>query len=220
MCARRPPGDRGSRRRSLRRSSTPLGVAVDPRKRAQLRIELVVPRRIQRVRDVKAAPVVRELEHVRAAVHVSRRIARLADDPAEPELTGQLGIGRIGDVVLADVAVQPVGEVGGDRPSRGRGRLSARALGTASPRAARSPPRPPGRQPRSRWDGGSPHHARSAAQRSLPRRRGRGASAPRAGPSFSPRSIVCSSSRLSRFQKWMRRPYRPASTSARSNPGS
>ena len=37
---------------------------------------------------------------------------------------------------------------------------------------------------------------------------------------FSPRSTVCSSVRRSRSQKWIRCPYLPAPTSARSKPGS
>ena len=56
---------------------------------------------------------------------------RLAEHAAEPELAGQLRVRRVGDVVLAEVAVQPVGEVEeavvhredevGDQPGHGEG---------------------------------------------------------------------------------------------------
>src|SRR3954447_234131 len=79
--------------------------------RAQTRVELVVPSGVERVRDVEAAPVERELQHLRSAVQLPSSIAVAPEQAAEPELPGELRVGRIRDVVLAEVAVQPVGEV-------------------------------------------------------------------------------------------------------------
>src|SRR5207248_10066253 len=59
---------------------------------AQARVELVVPGRVERVGDVKTAPVERELEHLRAAVQLAAGVARLAEQAAEPELPGQLRV--------------------------------------------------------------------------------------------------------------------------------
>ena len=52
----------------------------------------------------------------RAGASAGRRqlaacVARLPEHAAEPQLAGETGVGRIGDVVLAQVAVQPVREV-------------------------------------------------------------------------------------------------------------
>ena len=78
---------------------------------AQPGIELVVPGRVQRVGDVEPAPVERELEHLRAAVEVAAGVERPAEHAAELQLPGEPRVRRVGDVVLAQVAVQPVREV-------------------------------------------------------------------------------------------------------------
>ena len=72
---------------------------------------------------------------MRPAVQLAAGVARLAEHAAEPELAGQLRVGGIGDVVLAEVAVQPVGEVEeavvhredevGDQPGTGNGQPSS-----------------------------------------------------------------------------------------------
>ncbi len=79
--------------------------------RAQPGVELVVPGRVERVGDVEPAPV--EDSWSICGPPFSSRPASLGLPrmSAEPELTGQLRIGRVGDVVLAQVAVQPVREV-------------------------------------------------------------------------------------------------------------
>src|SRR5712691_2730530 len=89
-----------------------VGVAVHAQEPgAQPRVELVVPGRIERVRHVEPATVERELEHLRPAVELAPGVARLAKQAAEPEPAGQLRVGRVGDVVPAQVAVEPVREV-------------------------------------------------------------------------------------------------------------
>ena len=71
-----PPGRSWkSTKKSGSISIPPSGSQFDPQEpRAQPGIELVVPGRVERVRDVEATPVERELQHVRAAVE--RRAAR------------------------------------------------------------------------------------------------------------------------------------------------
>ena len=89
-----------------------VGVAVDPQEPgAHVRIELVVPGGVQRVGDVESTAVEGELKHVGAAVQAAAGVVGLAEHPAEPQLAGQPGFGRVGHVVLTNVAVQPVGEV-------------------------------------------------------------------------------------------------------------
>ena len=76
-------------------------------------IELVVPGREQRVRDVHPITVERVLDHLRPAVQRSARLrmtAVPAEQAAEPDLGFQLRVGRVGHVVVTDVAVQPVRE--------------------------------------------------------------------------------------------------------------
>ena len=48
-------------------------------------VRVVVPRSEQRVRDVQATPVERELEHLWPAVQLASGVARLAEQPAEPQ---------------------------------------------------------------------------------------------------------------------------------------
>src|SRR5690606_2740537 len=89
-----------------------LGVAVDlDHPGLQLRVELVVPDRVERVRHVEPPAVHAELQHLRAAVARALPVIRVADHPAQPDLASQLRVTRVADVVLAQVAVQPVGEV-------------------------------------------------------------------------------------------------------------
>lgn len=94
-----------------------------------LGVELPVPGLEQRRRDVETLAVEAELEHLRSTiepaafdVHRLRLLVQLLvldhahlrvdhDRAAEEDLAGQPGIGSIGYVVLANVTVQPVGEV-------------------------------------------------------------------------------------------------------------
>src|SRR6476469_4333475 len=64
------------------------------------------PGRVERVSDVEAAAVERELQHLRPAVQFAGCVALLAEDTSEPELSRQPRVGRIGDVVLPQIAVQ------------------------------------------------------------------------------------------------------------------
>ena len=64
-----------------------FGIAVHAEQpRAKLRVELVVPGRVQRVRHVEPAPVERELQHLRATVQLASGVARVAENAAQPEL--------------------------------------------------------------------------------------------------------------------------------------
>ena len=121
-CSRRPGGAPRARAgpagpivRSTKKSGSisipPSGLQSTAGATSGARVELVVPGRVERVGDVEPPAVERELEHLRPAVQLATRVVRLAEHAAEPELPGQLGVGRVGDVVLAQVAVQPVREV-------------------------------------------------------------------------------------------------------------
>ena len=73
-----------------------------------LRVELVVPGREQRVGEVHAIAVERVLEHLRSAVQRPRRFrvtAVAAEEPAEPDLRSETRVGRIEDVVVAQIPV-------------------------------------------------------------------------------------------------------------------
>ena len=92
------------------------GVAVDLQEvRAvpgDLGVELVVPGAVEGVGDVEAFAVEAELEHLRSAAEfLAAEFAGLAEEAAEPDLAGEPGVGGVAHVILADVAVQPVGEV-------------------------------------------------------------------------------------------------------------
>ena len=89
-----------------------LGIAVDlQHPGAKLGIELVVPGRVERVGHVQPPAVQGQLDHLRPAVELAARVVVPSEDAAEPELTGELRVRRIGHVVLAQVAVQPVREI-------------------------------------------------------------------------------------------------------------
>src|SRR4051794_33192163 len=74
-----------------------LAVAVDLAHPAfdPLRIELLFPARVERVRQVDPLAVAAHLDHLRAAVELVRgRVARAADDPAEVYGPGRLRVAR------------------------------------------------------------------------------------------------------------------------------
>src|SRR5262249_52588824 len=78
-----------------------LRVAVDSQQPgSHRRVELVVPAGVEGVRNVEAASVVGELEHVGPAAYVAAAVVGLAEHAAEPELAGERRVGRVGDVVL------------------------------------------------------------------------------------------------------------------------
>src|SRR5262249_2056769 len=91
-------------------------VAIDhqhaPAIGADLGIELIVPGREQRGRHIETLAVEAELNHLRPAGDLDAvDLGRLAEKTTHPHLPGEPGIVRIGDIVLADIAVQPVAEI-------------------------------------------------------------------------------------------------------------
>src|ERR1051325_1533173 len=93
-----------------------FGVAIDLQHvgalLADLRVELVVPAREERVGHIQAFAVEADLQHLRSAVELlAFEHRRFSQDAAEPDLADHFRLRRIADVVLANVAVQPVGEI-------------------------------------------------------------------------------------------------------------
>src|SRR5262249_22388543 len=93
-----------------------LGVGIEAQHErtmlSNVRVELIIPAADERVGHVEPLAIEAELQHLRAAA--GRRVPELgglSDHPAHPDLTRQFGFRRAPNVVLADVAVQPVGEV-------------------------------------------------------------------------------------------------------------
>src|SRR3954453_23985599 len=75
-----------------------------------LGVELLVPARVQRVRQVDALAVAAHLDHLRPAGQLApRRGAGAADDAAEVARAGLLRVARIGDVVALELAGAPAG---------------------------------------------------------------------------------------------------------------
>src|SRR6266851_6155533 len=71
-------------------------------------VELVVPGFVQAVRDVDALAIAADLDHLGTAVErAGVRMRGAADDPAEVHRPGLLGVERIGDVVLPELAGTP-----------------------------------------------------------------------------------------------------------------
>src|SRR5882672_3507007 len=69
------------------------------------RIELSVPSSVQRVRNVNAAAVAAELDHLRRAVERSAlRMRALRHDTAEPHLAREPRLERVAEVVLLQVS--------------------------------------------------------------------------------------------------------------------
>src|SRR3954467_15346788 len=73
-----------------------------------LGIELLVPARVERVRQVDALAVAAHLDHLGAAVDLAaRRGAGAPDDPAKVHRAGLLGVARVADVVALELARAP-----------------------------------------------------------------------------------------------------------------
>src|SRR5947209_17270273 len=87
---------------------TALGLGVElhhPAVEAAL-VELWVDRAVERVGEIDAPPVAADLDHLWPAAELAVLGARMAgarDDAADPHLAGQLGIERVGHVVLLQV---------------------------------------------------------------------------------------------------------------------
>src|SRR5437764_5967672 len=77
-----------------------------------LRLELGVPGGVQRVRHIDSLPIPADLHHLRAAVEgAGRRVSALVDDAAEVDRAGELGVERVRNVVLAELAGSPARDV-------------------------------------------------------------------------------------------------------------
>src|SRR5215469_10802315 len=72
-------------------------------------IELGVDRPIERIRKVYSPAVAADLDHLRRAVQRPRPAGMLRprNDPADPQLAGQLWVERVGNIVLVEVASAP-----------------------------------------------------------------------------------------------------------------
>src|SRR5689334_8899100 len=67
------------------------------------RIELLVDRAVERVREINAPPVAADLDHLRPAVERATpggRMTGACNDAADSYRTRQLGLERVGDIVL------------------------------------------------------------------------------------------------------------------------
>src|SRR5205085_196672 len=79
-----------------------------------VRVEDLVPGRIQRVGGVDAATVAADLDHLRAPCEAQLRVGRVRcppDDPAQVHGTGLFRVVRVADVVLLELAGSPAGDV-------------------------------------------------------------------------------------------------------------
>ena len=78
----------------------------------EIGIKLVIPTAQQRIGDIEALSIQAELQHLRTAPKaVPLDHFALTEDTATPDLPCQLRLCWVADVVLADVAVQPVGQI-------------------------------------------------------------------------------------------------------------
>src|ERR1700733_5136348 len=75
-------------------------------------IELIVPGGIERVGPIDALAVAADLDHLRAArVSAAVRVGRASGDAADTDGAGELGLSRLGDVVLTHLACSPARDV-------------------------------------------------------------------------------------------------------------
>src|ERR1700730_11633659 len=75
-------------------------------------IELVVPRRIERVGPVNPLAVTTDLDHLRTAcIRVAARVRRAAGNTTEADRACKLWFPWIGDIVLSHLASSPAGDV-------------------------------------------------------------------------------------------------------------
>src|SRR6266498_2458568 len=89
-----------------------LDVELDQPPVDALRVELLVPRRVQRVREVDAPAVPADLHHLGPAVErAGGGMRRLSNDPADANGSCLLRVEGIPDVVLAHLAGSPAGDV-------------------------------------------------------------------------------------------------------------
>src|SRR5882762_1220793 len=80
--------------------------------RNSVRIELVVPGRVERVGPVYAFAVAADLDHLGpAGIGLAVRMRRTAHDAADVDRSGKLGLAGIADIVLTHLAGAPAGDV-------------------------------------------------------------------------------------------------------------
>src|ERR1700681_2905600 len=78
------------------------------------RIELLIPRHVERVREIDTPTVAAHLDHLRSAVQRGLRIARMwraAYDAADVHRAGQLRLEWIRNIVLPELARAPTGDI-------------------------------------------------------------------------------------------------------------
>src|SRR5207248_9764008 len=89
-----------------------LGVDLGKPAADAVGIELRVPRRVERVRQVDASAVPADLDHLRAAVELATfGVRRARDDSAQAHRSGEARTEGVADVVLAEFARSPAGHV-------------------------------------------------------------------------------------------------------------
>src|SRR5271155_1056989 len=91
-----------------------LGIELHHPAANSVGIELRVPRRIQRVREIDAPSIAAELHHLRAAVQATTGIFRMrgtAHDATQLHGAGFLGMKWVGNVILQEFAGAPARNV-------------------------------------------------------------------------------------------------------------
>src|ERR1700738_3351734 len=79
-----------------------------------LRIELLIDRAVERIREIDPSAVATDLHHLRTAVESTVPGTRMlfgGDDPADPYLAGKLRVVGVGHVILLHVSRAPAGDV-------------------------------------------------------------------------------------------------------------
>src|SRR5271166_6738036 len=91
-----------------------LGVELDHPAVDPVGIELRVDGAVKRIGKIDSPPIAAYFDHLRTAAEfavVRARMARARDNAADPHLVGELGIERIGYIVLLQIAGAPAGDV-------------------------------------------------------------------------------------------------------------
>src|SRR5208282_5004306 len=95
-----------------RQTTVRADIGLHHRRRNAPGIELVVPGRVQRVRPVDALAVAADLHHLRTSLEgLPVGMIRLPDDPAQMEGAREPGVHWVADVILAQFADAPAGDV-------------------------------------------------------------------------------------------------------------
>src|SRR5215470_3734275 len=93
-------------------AATRVRIGHDLNARRSTGIELLIPRRVERVGPVDPLPVTANLDHLRAAcIRVSVRVGRTASDAAEMDRPRKRRLPWLGDVVLTHLAGSPARDI-------------------------------------------------------------------------------------------------------------